>query len=66
MQKNSPENSLPLHRQNTEKISLSYDVSDHIYSKVKIRLTSYRFRSLIGQILHSVANGSPPLQHLRK
>jgi len=33
-QKISPENPLPRYRQKT-KISLSYDVSDHVYSKSK-------------------------------
>jgi len=37
MQKTLPENSLtlPRNRQNTEMISFSYDVNDHVYAKSK-------------------------------
>jgi len=47
MQKISPENSLTVYRDIEKKrkdLILSYDVNDHVYSKVKVRLTSYGSR----------------------
>jgi len=38
MQHISPENSLQRNYQTLEMISLSYDVSDHVYTKLKIHI----------------------------
>jgi len=35
--------SLPINRQKTEMILFSYDVIDHVYSKVTIHITSYGY-----------------------